>query len=366
MKSRKFLTGILSVVFALMFNTTMGAIGATLVGCSPMSGAITLNAIAASPQVCKWVVAYYGFEFNAPRFNSYAYVGLAKEIWIDSVMDGFYPNDSFLSRSVDMSVYVDNDKINLAEAGVDPTVLINNTSYPVAVAEQADTPISLVLDTYDTENTVVRNAEQVELVYDKLKLVTGKHQKALRSKFGQKAVHSWCPASDATFTPVFGATGGDNGNTLKRMTLKDFFTMAGKFNNLDLPIEGRVCVLSPLHLTDLALEDKDLFKVFMNLTEGQITRLFGFDVYVNSKTANFNKTTGVKTAFGAAAAPATDTHSSLFYVETEVMRADGTTDMFFQLKSPTERGDIIGFQKRALALPIRSKAIGAIFSPLFS
>ena len=44
------------------------------------------------------------------------------------------------------------------------------------------------------------------------------------------------------------------------------------------------------------------------------------------------------------------------------MRAMGTVDMFAKEKDPEIRGDIIGFQMRALALPIRNKAIGAIYT----
>lgn len=44
------------------------------------------------------------------------------------------------------------------------------------------------------------------------------------------------------------------------------------------------------------------------------------------------------------------------------MKADGTIDMFARIDDPEERGTIVGFQKRFIAMPIRNKGIGAIIT----
>ena len=56
-----------------------------------------------------------------------ALAGLNREIWLAELMEGFYADDLFLSECRDLSPFVDNDIINLAEAGVNPEVIINNT-----------------------------------------------------------------------------------------------------------------------------------------------------------------------------------------------------------------------------------------------
>ncbi len=53
---------------------------------------------------------------------------IEKQLWIAMLKEGFIPSTSFLSRSVDMSEFVEYNKINLAEAGVDPKVLVDNTN----------------------------------------------------------------------------------------------------------------------------------------------------------------------------------------------------------------------------------------------
>ena len=90
-------------------------------------------------------------------------------------------------------------------------------------------------------------------------------------------------------------------------------------------------------------------------------KLFGFDLYTFSQLPYYNATTGQKVAFGTSAAD-TDTQCSLFYCSNEVMRADGDIDVFARYKDPEQRGDLIGFQKRFTALPIRNKYQAAIYS----
>ena len=46
----------------------------------------------------------------------------------------------------------------------------------------------------------------------------------------------------------------------------------------------------------------------------------------------------------------------------EVMKADGEIYMYARYDDPEERGTIVGFDKRFIALPIRNKGIGAIIS----
>jgi hypothetical protein len=289
-------------------------------------------------------------------------MGVNKQIWLPIIKEGFYPKTSFLQRSVDMSAFVENESINLADAGVDPTVLINNTTYPINSAVRTDANLNLPLDTYDSENTIIRNIEAMQTAYNKMESVARQHKNAILKKFAAKAANAWAPASNAANTPVLVATGGDNGTGLKRLTFEDIMALQKAYNDADWDDEGRCILLSSQHQADLLVADKVLYKSLADLKEGKVNRFMGFDFYFSSVTPMYNKTTGVKKAFGAAAA-GTDAPASIAWLETEVMKADGMYDMFYQLKSPTERGDIIGFQKRGLALPIRSKAIGAIYSP---
>lgn len=325
---------------AIIFNTVTGGLVATTFGFNPLIGIVLFN-IASFIHLPEGVGAK-----------------LTKEIWLADIMEKFYPVSNFLSAARDLSQFVENDKLNLAEAGVDPNVLINNTTYPVPFAERTDTPLEIVLDVYDTEGTVLRNAELVELAYDKRQSVVLGHKNALLLKFAQKAAHAYAPNSNGPYTPVLETTGNASSGQRKPITFNDIVNLKTVFDNLDCPGE-RVLVLNPIHENDLIKQDLELMKAIYS---GAVNNLFGFRLFVFSKTPVYNRSTGVKAAWGAAANPSTDTISSIAFVASEVMKAQGSFDMFERLRDPEQKGDIINFQMRAVALPFRGKYIGAIYS----
>ncbi len=289
-----------------------------------------------------------------------ATAGVFKEIFIDQLMEKFYGVPSFLDAATDMTEFVEFNTINLADIGVDPAVLINNTTFPVPAAVRADAALALPLDNFDTENTIVRNLEEVETAYNKRESVIRQHRNSIMEVCGNKAAHAYSPASDTADTPVLVTTGAVNPVTgLKRLTLEDLAEMKRRLDVIKVPALGRWGVLHPDHVADLIVQDKDLFKVFTNIAEGTVPRIFGFSMFEYPTNAIYLHTTGVKQPFGAAP-DANDATSSFFFHTAEVMKADGTVDMFIRENDPEQRGDIIGFQKRFVALPMRDKFNGAI------
>lgn len=283
--------------------------------------------------------------------------GVLKELWTDIIMEGFYPKDSFISEGRDMSALVEFNTLNLAEAGANPDVLIDNTSYPISAATRSDVPKTLTLKTLDTESTIVRNVEEMELAYDKMASVVYGHKMALRKAAAQLAAWNWSPASNAEFTPVIGTTGGEDatGDFLK-MSFADILELRKRFDLLDIPDDGRVLVLNPEHESHLILEDLALYKAVMSTNN-----MFGFKIYRTSVTPIYVTTTGVKAAYGTTPG-ATHSLSSFAFHKDEVMKAMGTLEMFAKYKDPDQKGDVLNFQMRFVALPLRAKAIGAIYS----
>lgn len=303
-----------------------------------------------------------GFFIN-PNISGLHSMSILQQVWISQLMEKLYDNSGHLLRSVDMSAFVNYNTINLGDAGVDPDVLINNNTYPIATVERTDSPLTISLDRYRTKNTVVRDAEAVQLAYNKLESVIRGHRSKIAETVLAKATHAWAPAADGAYTPVFETGGVDraDGSNRKALTVKDVAKARRMFDKLKVPQAGRVLVLCPEHQEDLINADAQLFKAFANQRTGDILQLFGFDIYVSTLTATYNSTTGAKENFGAAAA-STDSPSSLFYHENEVMRADGDTEMFARLRDPEQDGDIVGFGKRFISMPIRGKYQGSIYS----
>ena len=48
-------------------------------------------------------------------------MALNKQVWLKQILEGFYPDDSFLTKAVNYSEFVDNNRLHIASAGIDPT-----------------------------------------------------------------------------------------------------------------------------------------------------------------------------------------------------------------------------------------------------
>ena len=285
---------------------------------------------------------------------------LHKEVWVRQIMEGFYPDTSFLKYARDFSGLVEYNKINLADAGVDPEVLINNTTYPIKVSQRVDKPLEVELDLFETENTLIRYPEAIEYSYNQLESVVRGHRNVLRAKTGAKAASAYAPQKDTTDTPVI-STSGATFKGRKRMTVDDILYLKERFDDMNIPVEGRYLVLNPKHLSDLILFDVNAFKNICDIRDGKPQKFAGFNMLQSSLSAVYNSTTMEKVAFGTAAAD-TDTFCSFAFNEDEVMKADGDVKMYARYDDPEERGTIVGFDKRFIAVPIRDKGIGAIVS----
>ena len=186
-------------------------------------------------------------------------MALNKEVWINQLKENFYPESGFLNFVLDFSGEVENNKIHIASAGIDPKVLVNNTTYPIKIVGREDEDNELELDTFETENTIVRRPEAIEYSYNKLESVVRQHRSTLQKSVAIKAAHSIAPNEDGEFTPLVLTTGAVDGNR-KRLTFADILTLKERFDTAEIPLEKRYLVLHPKHVSDLLLEDLKLFR----------------------------------------------------------------------------------------------------------
>ncbi|MGN6604557.1 MAG: hypothetical protein ACTHK8_19010 [Ginsengibacter sp.] len=327
---------------ALFMNLLIGLFIATAFGLNPLACVAGVNAAGAVMHIVKTQSGIVFFD------------GLAQEIWLPDVKQDFYPDNSFLSEPQDMSELVDNDAINLAEAGIDPDVLVNNAAYPIAMTDAGDTALRLILDTYDTTSTVVRNAVALELKYDQRALYTSKHKKALLKKFGIDAAYAYAPtqADAAKHNTVLDASADAADVILDRI-----IELQTAFNNVDADTEGRILVLNPNHAAIIAKEDKKLYKAFESAPG---SKLFGFKIYMFTQNPIYIAATGVKAAKGTAFVQGTHLNASFAFMKDEVMKAQGTFKFFSKLNDPDNKGDVFNYQMRGLVSSIRNKYSAAL------
>lgn len=289
-------------------------------------------------------------------------MALNKQVWINQIKEGFYPERSFLEKVLDYSGFVENDSLHFASAGIDPKVLVNNTTYPIKIVGREDEDQEIVLDKFETENTIVRRPDAIEYSYDKLESVIRQHRSVLQTSTASKAIHAFAPDADTKETPLVVTTGATSGNR-KRMTFEDLLTLKERFDNALIPLNERYIVLHPKHVTDLLLEDIKTFKELTDFKDGEPNRFAGFGIYEYPFMPTYNASgkTLSKVAYGNTD---TDRFASVAFCKDEVMKADGDIYMYSRVDDPEERATIVGFDKRFIALPIRGRGIGAIVSDL--
>lgn len=343
-----------SILTAIFFNACIGMAFAAFTGFNPLacvSGAnligLTIGLKAASPVT--------GLAFNA----------ILRQISLAEIRTAFYADGAWLTRARNMDSYVNANTIDLADAGVDPEVLINNTTYPIEITERPDGNLEYTLDTLDTVNTKVGSIEQLLAAYDKRQDVIRSHRQSLLTTSLRLAAHAYAPNSNTADTPVLATTGSSTsigGNNYKAISFDDIITMRGTFADKNFLSKGgnMICLLNPKHTMQLMKEDKDLYKKLLDINNYKPERFAGIEFYEYSDTPIYNKSTLVKKALKTAALGTDSPATSVFFVDTEVFRCDGTYKMFMTADSPEYRADIVGFQKRFLAAPFKQQAIGAI------
>lgn len=283
-------------------------------------------------------------------------MALNKQVWLKQISENFYPETSFLSKVVDLSGFVENNRIHMALAGIDPKVRINDKTYPIKDTERTDGESEFPLDTFETENTLIRHIEAVELSYNKLESVIKQHRATLQTAVAQKAIHAYAPNTDTTETPVLRTT-GEVTNGRKRLRFDDILTLKEAFDGALVPLEKRYIVLHPSHVTDLLREDMQLFKELTEIKNGEPTKFAGFGFFSFPFMPTFYN--GEKVAYTAEKTPH---FASVAFHGDEVMKSDGDFKMFSNLDDVHERASIIGFEKRFIGMPIRGRGIGAIVS----
>ena len=325
---------------AVSFNAVAGATLAIAVNCSP--GAVAGN-----------VVALVAGHF-APAGSLRA--GVFTEIWTGEMIKAFRTAPEalgWMQRIRSYNQYVNNDVIHFVAIGGDPAVLVNNTTYPLAITElkDADKPISL--DKFSTEATPVTRDELHAISYDKMASVQERHRDALREKIAQRGIHAIAPDQNADGIPVIKTTGASDG-TRKKMTFVDILNLKRQFDKMGIPAKDRILVLCSDHVNDL-LETEQKFKEHYNInqTDGKICRMYGFDIYEYDGTPYYNMTTGKKLAWGAVPA-ATDARASVAFYAGRMMKAYGSTEFYHSeaSKDPIYHRSLVNFDQYGICLPL--------------
>jgi len=298
--------------------------------------------------------------------------GVLKEIWTGELVKAFRLEGTFLGRIGSRNELVNNNVIHMVDVGADPDVLINNTTYPIAIASREDADIAISLDKFDTENTKVTRDELYAISYDKMASVIEQHKEVLVEKEADKSIHALAPSVNATATPLVMTTGGSNGETAarKRLLPADIVTAKKKLDDLKVPKMNRILVLCNDHIQDLLLVDEKFNLQYKDAREGTILKLYGFEIYEYTNCPIYKVTNQVltKKAFGAVADSTNDQNASVFFYAPRAFQATGTTEMFYNdaSQNPEYRMSVVGFQQYHICLPKKWLGFGCLVSAIYT
>lgn len=302
---------------AVLFNCTAGVLLARLCGFSPLAGAAGMNMI--------------GVLAGGALPSGVARAGVYKEIWTGELVKALRGllAGTWLDGVPDSSSLVNNDIIHLVDVGVDPEVLINNTTYPIPLQALEDSDIAIELDKFQTKVTPITDDELYAISYDKMSRVKESHSNAINDAKFAKAAHALCPSANTKKTPVLVTTGERDAATGRlRLTPGDLVRMKAELDALHVPADKRRLVLCSDHVNDLLMADQKFKEQYnINQTDGRIGRLYGFDIYEYGNTPVYTAA-GKKKAVGAAAEAGEFPCSFAFYVP-RVFKATGSTKMYY-------------------------------------
>lgn len=294
-----------------------------------------------------------------------------KEVWTGKVKEQLSTSEkaTFLEGVEDFSQYVsaagdEAQVIHLVYMGVEPTVLINNTTYPIPVTELGQEDIVISLDKYQTEATPITDDELYALSYDKIQTVKNKHAKAILKNKIKKSIHALAPSGNTATMPVIVTTGADDGTGRKRLMWADLVTLKDQLDKLEVPDEGRRLVLCTDHANDLLLIDQKYRDYLFNPQSGMPQlMLCGFEIYSYVANPYYTVSTKAKLSFGAVP-QTTDRRASIFFSMARAAKATGWTKMYYSESKtdPQNQRNLVNFRHYFVVLPTREDGRGAIIS----
>lgn len=338
---------IITILTALLFNCMAGATLSGFVGIDPIIGALGMNGVSA-------VVSLLPAETGILK------VGIFRELWtgemVKTLRGGL--DGSWLDGIPDATSAVNNDVIHLVDVGVDPEVLVNNTTYPIPTQELPDGDIAITLDKFQTKVTPITDDELYAASHDKMQRVKDSHAAAINETKYRKAAHSFCADAHSAETPILKTTGEiDPATGRKRLTKQDLLDAKAAMDKLKVPATGRRLVLCPDHINDL-LGWSEAFQRQYNMdnVNGKCGRLFGFDIYEFNDTPVYSTST-TKKALGSTAGKGEFPCSFAFYTQ-RVFKATGSTKVYMREAGtdPDSQQNKINYRHYFIAMPKKKDA----------
>lgn len=340
----------LMILTTLLFNVFVGGAIAAATGFNPL--AVIGGGMALS--------------IAMPNLQGVMPMAVQKEIWMNSIVEGLFADNTFLSKAFNADEFVNQGKtVHIPNAGSPSNVVRNRNTFPATVKHRADIDLTFDLDEFTTDPIRIPHADTVELSYNKRESVLGQDRRKLAEEVANHFVYLWSPASSSVIRTsgdaVAAHTPAATGNRTA-LTQGDVLAAMNNFNEKDVPQENRYMLVDAVMYGQLlaSLTDKDsqAFHAQANIAQGIMGKLWSFNIMMRSKAARY--TTALSAKAWTTAGTTTDHGAALAWHYDSVCRAMGEVNMFDNPSDPTYYGDIYSFLVRAGGRPMRNDVAGLL------
>ena len=293
-------------------------------------------------------------------------MALQKQIWLNSIVELLFANNTFAARSIDHSAFVTNKTVHVPNAGSAPSVVKNRAVFPASAAQRTDYDLTYDINEYSTDPVHIQNAEQVELSYNKRESVLKQMKAALADNVHIDLALSWVPSGYAKVGTSGAATPSHLASTTgnrQAMTKADVLAVKNLFDLDDVPQEGRCMLLDAVMynqlLSSLSESEAAAFNASVDAQRGIVGKLYGFDFYMRSTVF---RVVAAGTSMASSTA-ATNSAAGLAWQEDCVSRALGNHELFENEKDALYYGDVMSALVRAGGKYIRNdkKGVAVIY-----
>lgn len=280
-------------------------------------------------------------------------MALNKQIWLTTIQENFYPDNSFAVKSIDDSAFVNYRTVHIPNAGAPSSVKTNRTQKPASVAQRTDNDLTYDLDELTTDPIYIPHIDTVELSYDKRNSILTNDRQQLQTEAQQNILYKWFTGGN-----IFNTSGDERDahtsatatGKRKKITKEDVHKLEIKFNQDNVPHESRYLLLDSIMYADLldSLTEKELmsFQQQANVAEGVMGKLYSFNVMERSQVLRM-KADGKSLLEWDKDAIAGELAAGLAWQQQCVSRAQGEVKMFDSTDNPMYYGDIYSFLMRS-------------------
>jgi hypothetical protein len=302
-------------------------------------------------------------------------MALQKEQWLSDIQENLFKDNAIIARATNHDGFVNYKTVHVPQAGSNPTISKNITSFPATITQRTDSELTYSMDTYYVQPIHIEAGQETAfLSYDKRMSILNQHISTLEDVLVNNALYKWAPSGATrqvrtTGTAVGTALAPSATGTRNAITLADILKAKSILDSENVPAAGRVLLLPSDMYNAQLLAIADVYQAqsygTSALPSGVVTRIHGFDVMIRSTVVVYDNTAtpvikAVADSGTPSSAAATDNLAALAYHPNFVAKAMGSTDVFITEQVAEYYGSIVSAMQLFGASKMRTSQTGVV------